>query len=80
MERDFGDFRRHVKHRADHIREMIVAYSRRLQLLELQMAQRGNQTDPAILMEIQDIRTVVEELRRELAAAETDSGILKNRK
>ena len=77
MDADFGDFRKNVKRQADHLRELIITHSRRQQLLELQHAKRGNQTDPAILMEIQDIRTELEKLRRDLIESETDSGYLK---
>ncbi|MCA9313790.1 hypothetical protein KDA08_05780 [Candidatus Saccharibacteria bacterium] len=80
MDSDFGAFRKHVKSRADHIRQLIIAYSRRQQLLELQHAQRGNLTDPSVLMEIQDIRTELEKLRRDLVEIEIKSDYLKKNK
>ena len=36
MDSDFGEFRKLVRDRANHIRKMIITYSRRLEILELQ--------------------------------------------
>lgn len=78
MGTDFRDFRRHVRGRADHLRELIIAHGERLQLLELQQALYGALTDPAVIIQINDIRTELERLRRDLVEAQTDSGILKS--
>lgn len=76
MESDFADFRQSVRSRSDHIRKLILEHTRRREILELQHAQRGNQTDPSILMEIQDIRVELDTLRQELMEAEIKSGYL----
>ena len=80
MERDFADFREHVKGRSDHIRQLITAHTRRKQILELQHAQRGNQTDPATIIELQDIRVELDKLRQSLLEAEIKSGYLDGKK
>lgn len=79
MDQDFAEFRQHVRGRADRIRELIVAHSRRAHILEMQHAVRGNTTDPAIIIELQDIRTELERLRKELSEAEIKSDYLLNR-
>lgn len=61
---DHGDFRDFVDGRARHIRRLIMKYGQRLQILELQQAAYGSiHVPPEILIEIQDIRTDLEELR-----------------
>lgn len=61
---DHSDFRDFVDQRARHIRKLIIKYSQRLQILELQQATYGPvHVPPEILIEIQDIRTELERLR-----------------
>lgn len=50
---------------------MIIEYSRQLQILELQQAQFGLAVPPHIILQIQDIRTRLEELRKEIKTSET---------
>ena len=80
MALDFKAFRQNVTGRADHLRDLIVAHSRRLLILELQQAHSGSTTEPKIIMEIQDVRTELEKLRWELRNSETDSDYLKAHK
>lgn len=77
MDQDFADFREHVRGRSDHIRRLIIEHTRRKEILEIQHAQRGNQTDPATIMELQDIRAELDKLRQSLAQAEIKSDYLK---
>lgn len=61
--------------RKDHLRKLIESHTRRLEILEERRAQYGLDTPPAVLTEIEDIRTALAELQAELAtlAEETTS-------
>lgn len=63
---------------ARHIRSLIVEYSRQLQVLELQQARFGLAVPPHIIVQIQDIRTELEKLRREIKSNETRTGSLQS--
>jgi len=78
MRIEFVQFSANISERADHVRDLIMTHGRRLLLLELAQAATGLHTDPAIIIEIQDIRTEIERLRRDLATVET-KGATKNR-
>lgn len=73
---DHSDFRDFVDQRARHIRRLIIENIRRLQVLELREAQKGIDTEPSILIEIQDIRTAVEELRKQIRDSEPRTDFL----
>lgn len=73
---DHANFRDFVEDRARGIRRLIIEYSRRLQILELQQAQRGLSVPPEIIMEIQDIRTELEKLRKEIRESEPRTDFL----
>lgn len=73
---DHSDFRDFVDDSARHIRALIVEYSRQLQVLELQQAQFGLAVPPHIIIQIQNIRTELEKLRREIKSSETKTGSL----
>lgn len=47
-----------------------VANERRLRALEVQAAQKGNSTDPAVTIEIEDLRNKLEQLTQQLNRAE----------
>lgn len=71
---DHSDFRDFVDGRARHIRKLIIKYSQRLQILELQQAAYGTiHVPPEILLEIQDIRTELEELRRQIGSQKVET-------
>lgn len=55
---------------------MIIAHSRRLQVLEVQEALKGIDTNPYIILEIQDIRTKLEELYKEAKESEVRTDLL----
>jgi hypothetical protein len=63
--RDHGEFRDFVDRNARHIRELIIAHGKRLQVLEVQEAIKGIDTDPHIIIEIQEIRTRLEKLYKQ---------------
>ncbi len=73
---DHSAFRDFVDESARHIRQLIITYSRRLQVLELQQAAKGLDVPPQIILEIQDIRTALEELRKQIKNSETKTGSL----
>jgi hypothetical protein len=73
---DHADFRNFVDVKARHIRQLIIAYGRRLQILEMQQALKGIDTDPQTIIEIQDIRTELEKLYREAKATEIRTDLL----
>ena len=70
------EFRDFVDERARHIRHLIIEYAKRLQILELRQAQMGLNTPPEILLEIQDIRTAIEQLRRQIRDADVRTDYL----
>ncbi|NTV63974.1 MAG: trypsin-like peptidase domain-containing protein [Oscillochloris sp.] len=51
---------------AGHLKELIRIYTRRLQILEIQRAQRGIYTEPHILMEIEDLQQKIAECEAQL--------------
>lgn len=73
---DHSEFRDFVDKQSRHIRGLIVAYGRRLQVLEMQQALKGIDTDPQIIIEIQDIRTELEKLYKQIKATEVRTDFL----
>jgi hypothetical protein len=51
---------------ADHIKELIKTYKRRLHILELQQAQKGTSTEPHVIMEIEDLQGMIAECEAQL--------------
>lgn len=60
-----GEFRDFVDQRARHIRKLIVDYGQHLQVLQIRQAERGLDIEPYVVIEIQKIRTKLEELYRQ---------------
>jgi serine/threonine protein kinase len=58
--------------RKDNIKKLIVNFERRLQKLREQQALEGRTLDPKILIEIEDIKTAIEELQTDLKALENN--------
>lgn len=73
---DHSDFRDFVDQRARHIRQLVMTHTRRLEALELRQAAKGLDTEPATLMEIQDIRAELDKLRSQLQADASRTGSL----
>ena len=67
--KDHSEFRDFVDTRARHIRQMIITYGKRLQVLEIQQAMKGLESPPSLILEIQDIRTELEKLYAEARAS-----------
>lgn len=51
-------------------KQIIAAHRQRLHLLEVRAAQHGSTIDPAILLEISDIKTIITQLTQDLERAE----------
>ncbi len=73
---DHSVFLDYVDQQARHIRSLIIAYGRRLQVLEFQQALKGLDTDPQIIIEIQDIRVELEKLYKQVRRSEIRSDFL----
>ncbi|HXV99750.1 MAG TPA: hypothetical protein VEC93_15105 [Anaerolineae bacterium] len=73
---DAAEFRNFVNESSRHIRKLIIAYSRRLQLLQMQEALKGIDTPPETIIEIQDIRLHLEKLVKAVRESETKSDYL----
>jgi len=58
----FTDF---VDSKSRHIRKLIITYGKRLQVLEIKQALRGLESPPLLDLEIQEIRTELEQLYRQ---------------
>ncbi len=56
--------------RQDDLKKLITEYTRRLQKLKEQQARKGIDTEPHILVEIEEIEAIIEELQAELAELE----------
>lgn len=61
---------------SDDIKKLIAEKNRRLQLLKQREAKFGAQTDPHILIEIEDIEAEIEQLQNELKSLELQETIL----
>lgn len=62
--------------RQDDLQNLITENTRRLQKLKVQQARKGIDTDPHILLEIEDIEETIAQLQAELAELETKQGFI----
>lgn len=76
---DHAEFRDFVDEKARHIPQLIIAYGRRLQVLEVQQAMKGMEAPASLILEIQDIRTELEKLYAEAQASEKRTDTLVKR-
>jgi hypothetical protein len=58
----------------EHKRALVQAYTKRQRALELQVAQFGSHTPPHIQIELDELRSTIETLEREIAALEGRAG------
>ena len=61
--------------RQDNIEKILINYNRRLQILQEKNALHGLDTPPHILMEIEDIKDMIEQLQVELKQLEMETSI-----
>lgn len=60
----------------NNIRKMIVEYGRVLQELQLKEAKKGLDLEPALIIQMQDLHTKIQELRQKLKNSETRTDYL----
>lgn len=63
---DHAAFRDFVDSKSRYIRKLIITYGKRLQVLEVQQALRGLEAPPSLIIEIQEIRTELEQLYKQV--------------
>lgn len=62
---DHATFIDFVDSKSRYIRKLIITYGKRLQVLEIQQALRGLESPPSLVLEIQEIRTELEQLYKQ---------------